>query len=269
MKNSLFLLAMVTFKGGVRDRLFAAVIALAVLLVFSLPLFGTFSMRDVAGVSVSYSLSMISAMGVLLALFLGGNLIARDIQSRAIYTVATLPISRSRYILGKYLGLALLLFCSVALLGAINYCGLLFMVSQFPPEKPIIWTHYVLCLFLDFEKLLVLSGVLVLFTTVATSTFLPMALTLAVYVVGESTEKVKFFIETVQGAQNVSPSLRAFSQIIYYVFPNFSLFDLKTQVTYGLPLNSQAVLLTQGYALGYCTVMLVLACTFFAKRDFV
>lgn len=269
MKDRSFALAMVTFKGGVRDRLLHGVFIAALLLIITTPLFSSFSMRDVPGVAASYSLSMISMIGVLLAVFLGGNLIARDIQSRSIYSVATLPISRSRYIVEKYLGLALLLCSSVAILGTLNWLGLLGISLGYPAERPISLLNYLAYLFFDAEKLLILAAVLVFFSALATSTLLPMLLTLAVYAVGESTEKVKFFIETVEGAKNVSPALRAISQVIYYLFPNLSLFDLKTQATYTLPLNPTVLLLTAMYGAGYVLVMLTLACAVFRKRDFI
>jgi len=262
-------LVLATFKGGVRDRLLHGVFIAALLLIFTTPLFSSFSMRDVAAVATTYSMSMISAIGVLLAVFLGGNLIARDIQSRSIYSVATLPISRSRYIVDKYLGLALLLAASLAILGAVNLLGLAGIALGYPPERPLSWLNYLAYLVFDCEKLLVLSSVLVFFSAFATSTLLPMLLTLAVYAVGESTEKVRFFIETVEGAKHVSPALRAFSRVVYYLFPNLSLFDLKTQVTYALPLDPQTLIYSFAYGVGYVVMMLALACTAFRKRDFV
>jgi len=269
MRVGSFSLAQVTFKGGVRDRLLHGVLVAALLLLCSTPIFSSFSMRDVAGVAVSYTLSMISVIGVILAVFLGGNLIARDIQSRTIYSVATLPLSRSRYIMGKYLGLAQLLCCSLAILGLLNALGLAAIAKGYPPDRPLQWLSYAACLAFDLEKLLILCAVLVLFSAIATSTFLPMILTLAVYAVGESTEKVKFFIETVEGAKNVTPAVRGVSRIIYYLFPNLSLFDLKNQVIYALPLDPGALLLTALYGIGYITVTLALACAVFGRRDFV
>jgi ABC-type transport system involved in multi-copper enzyme maturation permease subunit len=264
-----FSLALVTFKGGVRDRLLLGVVVVSLILFFTTPLFSSFSMRDVFGVAATYSLSLISATGVLLTIFIGGTLVARDIQSRTIYSVATLPISRSRYILEKYLGLALLLFCAFSILGIINYCGLRFMAAHYPPDKAVLWGNYLFFLLFDLEKLLILSAVLVLFSAIATSSFLPMFLTLAVYAVGMSTEKVKFFIETVKGGQEVDPLVKVVSKGAYYLFPNLYPFDLKLQMVYALPLDYSAAFLTFCYGIGYIVVMLVLACSVFAHRDFV
>ena len=269
MTNDRFHLALVTFKGGVRDRILLGVFVAAVILFFTMPLFSSFSMRDVTGVAFTYSLSVISATGVLLTILIGGTLISRDIQSRTIYAVATLPISRSRYVLEKYLGLALLIFCSLAILGALNYCGLKLMEMKYPPDKPLLWGNYFLYLFFDLEKLLVLSSVLVLFSSVATSTFLPMLLTLAVYAVGTTTEKVKYFVETVKGGENVSPIIKMIVSAAYYVFPNLQLFDLKVQTVYAMAIDPKVLAFTLFYGIGYSLIMLMLACYIFAKRDFI
>jgi ABC-type transport system involved in multi-copper enzyme maturation permease subunit len=263
-----FSLALATFKGGVRDRVLVGMFVVSVLLFFTMPMFSSFSMRDVFGMSVTYSLSVISATGVLLTVFIGGALIARDIQSRTIYAVATLPISRSRYILEKFLGLALLLLCSLGILGLLNYCGLWLMAAKYPPDKTVLWGNYVAYLLFNLERLLILAALLVLFSTVATSSFLPMFLTLVVYAVGMTTEKVKFFIETVKGGRDVSPLVKVVAKGTYYLFPNLTPFDLKLQMIYGLPLDYPALALTCCYGIGYIVVVLVLACGAFSRRDF-
>lgn len=257
-----------TFLGGLRDRVLTGVLIAALISVLGMPVFTSFSLRDVTGVALTYALSLASALGVLIVLLVGGNLLSREMQNRTIYSVATLPISRSRYLVEKFLGFALLLFAAVAVLGVFNALGVHLLATLNPPDRPISWLNYFLCLVYDFEKLMVLASVLLFFSSFATSTLLPILLTLAVFVLGISTEKVKFFIETVKGAEQVSPFIRGVSKVIYYVFPNLSLFDLKTQAVYALPLDPRMLALTTLYGIGYVMVMLVLACAVFEKRNF-
>ena len=264
-----FPIAEASFRGGIRDRLLLGLFVASLFLLLSMPLFSTFSMRDVTGVAMTYSLSVVSAIGLILTIFLGGSLVSRDIQSRTIYSVATLPISRSRYILEKYLGLAQLLFCSVAILGFLNFIGLTVLANAYPPDKQIIWGNYFLYLLFDLERLLVLSSVLILFSSVATSSFLPMILTLAVYFVGTTTEKVKYYLETFKEAETISPLVKAIVKAAYYVFPNLSFFDLKLQAIYSLPVDFSAAFAAFFYGLGYIVIMLTLASFIFRRRDLV
>ncbi|CAG1015746.1 hypothetical protein ANAEL_05349 [Anaerolineales bacterium] len=268
MMKQIALLAQVTFVGGRRDRLLVGVLLAALLGLASMPLFSSFSMRDVTGVAMTYSLSLVSVIGIIMVVFTGGSLIARDIQNRVIYGVATLPLSRTQYLLGKFCGFSLILACAVVLLGGLNMGGVWLVSLKYPPDQPLQWGTYWLSLLLEWEKLLILTAVLVLFSSIATSTFLPMLLTFAVYAVGVTTEKVKFFLETVQGEKMVSPALKALVGVIYYLFPNLTLFDITSQVVYGVSIEGGRLLMTLAYGGGYCMVMLAIACMLFSKRDF-
>ena len=260
-------IAEASFRGGMRDRLLLGLFIAALFLLLSMPLFSSFSMRDVTGVAMTYSLSVMSAIGLILTIFLGGSLVSRDIQSRTIYSVATLPVSRSRYLLEKYLGLVQLLSCSMTILGFLNFIGLSFLSRAYPPDKEIVWVNYFLCLFFELEKLLVLASVLMLFSAIATSSFLPMILTLAVYVVGTTTEKVKLYMETFKEAETLSPLVKMVVKYAYYIFPNLSHFDLKIQTVYSLPVAFSSAVAVFFYGIGYITIVICAASVIFKKRD--
>lgn len=264
-----FPLALATLKGGLRDRLLLGLFIVSLLLLGFMPLFSSFSMRDVTAVATTFSLSAVSSVGILLALLLGAALVPRDIQSRTIFGIASLPVSRTRYLLEKYLGLALLLAVSLVMLGFLNGLGIKAMAAHYPPDRPLLWENYLVYLFFDLEKLLVLSSVLVFFSAVATSAFLPLVLSLAVYAVGMTTEKVKLFLESPSAPPDISPALKWLVQIVYYLVPNFSAFDFKVQMIYSLPVDPKLLLSSFLYGAGYITVMLVLAAVAFSRRDFV
>ncbi|WP_162604959.1 ABC transporter permease [Geomonas terrae] len=264
-----FPIAAATFKGGMRDKFLLGLGIVSLLLVCTMPVFGSFSMRDVTGAATTYGLSLVSAFGVLLVIFIGGTLIPRDIQSRSIYSAVTLPVSRTRYLLEKYLGLAQLLGYSMAALGVVNLGALALMASMYPPDKPLAWGNYLVYLFFDLEKLLVLAAVLIFFASIATSAFLPQVLTVAVYAIGLTTEKVKLYVESAEGAKHISPALKVVVQWLYYICPNLSPFDFKVQMIYALPVDPKIMLLALLYGTGYIVVMLVLASFAFSRRDFV
>ena len=50
-------------------------------------------------------LAAASLMGVLIAVFIGIGLVAKEVERRSIYSLLSKPITRSQFILGKYLGL--------------------------------------------------------------------------------------------------------------------------------------------------------------------
>ena len=57
---------------------------------------------------LSYSLSLTAGFLSLLTIFISISTITRDIKRKEIFTIATKPITRGNYLLGKFLGMALL-----------------------------------------------------------------------------------------------------------------------------------------------------------------
>jgi hypothetical protein len=60
----------------------------------------------------------------------------------------------------------------------------------------------------------------------------------------------------------------ALGAAVYWLLPNFSAFDLKTEMVYGLPMSAKALLLTQVYGVAYLGVLLLLATVAFSRREF-
>jgi hypothetical protein len=69
---------------------------------------------------LSYSLSFTAGFLALLTIFVSIATITRDIKRKEIFTIATKPVSRGQYMIGKFLGMALLNFaCLLITAGAI------------------------------------------------------------------------------------------------------------------------------------------------------
>ena len=257
----------VTFLGGVRDRTLFGIFILGLLLLTTIPVFSYFSMRQTTEVAAGYALSVISLLGLLLTIFMGGNLISRDIDRKGIHTVVTLPISRSQYLVGKFIGLALLLLVSLAILYVLAAIAVFLTSLQYPPFRPLHWKIYLLVGVFEYVMLLVISAVLVLLNSFATSTFLPMALTLTVYCIGQSTTLVKDYLATGTNAQEIAPVIGFVAKASYYIFPNLSAFDIRNAFVYSLPVHLPYLMMVLLYGLFYMSVMIFMATFFFGRRD--
>ena len=257
----------VTFLGGVRDRTLFGIFILGLLLLLTVPVFSFFSMRQTTEVAAGYALSVASLIGLLLTVFMGGNLISRDIDRRGIHTVVSLPISRSQYMVGKFIGLALLLLISLLILYCLAGIAILLISLQYPPSRPLPWQTYFLVMLFEYVMLLVISGISVLFNSFATSTFLPMALTLTVYCIGQSTALVKDYLDKAPEAKEISSLVAFMARGSYYLFPNLSAFDIKNGFVYSLSLNLRYLTMVLVYGLFYLVVVMFMATYFFEKRD--
>ena len=88
-------------------------------------------------------------------------------------------------------------------------------------------------------------------------------LTLGLWVIGSFNTDLRNFQQVVD-----SRAAALMARWIYYLLPNFSAFDVKTQVVHGLPVPWSYVGLTTLYGVTYITLLLVAAAVVFSKRDF-
>jgi ABC-type transport system involved in multi-copper enzyme maturation permease subunit len=268
MGKQLWAFVGIALKSGVRDRVLHAILTVGLLLLLSTPVVAVFSMRQVVALAVSYSLSVIGLLGLLLTLVLSMAVVARDMERGSICTVCSLPLSRSVYLVGRFLGFAALLLLALCILGLFASTALYFLASHYPATPSFSWGHFLLALWFQYWILLIVGGVTLLFSIFATSTFLPLALSVGIYFASFSTEAVKFYVETGTGTVRLAPIVKWLAQFVYWVLPNFAAFDLKMQAIYHLPLAVKPLLLTQAYGIGYLGVLLVIATMAFRRREF-
>jgi len=261
----MFNLALVTLKGVFRDRTFYGICVVAGLFL-CLPLVSSLSMRQVEALSVNLSLSLISLILLLLALFLGGVSLWRDIDRRQALTILGLPLRRSSYLLGKYCGIALFLTIVVAFLAVFAAGAIYFSVGNVPPQRPLDWNCFALAIIFDLLKYLLLVAIAFFFSAVSTSFFLPLFGTIAIFLVGSATQEAFDYIHTEAGSE--LPLLVKKAAVgVYYLLPNFTAFDLKLNAVYGIAVDGGGLLLTLGYFVLYMAIVLMAATFAFNRRE--
>jgi Cu-processing system permease protein len=255
----------VTLKGIFRDRVFQGILTSA-LLFLAIPSVATLSMRQVTELSITLSLSLVSFLLLLLSVFLGGTSLWKDIERRYTFSVLSLPLTRSAYLMGRFAGIALFLLLSAAVLGAASLLVILFVSAGYPPERPVAWGAIVAAIGFDALKYIFLTAFAVLFSSVSTSFFLPIFGTIATFLVGGATQQVYDYVHS-PAAQNLAPLVRQGASGLYYLLPNFSAFDLKVNAIYALAPNYGGLALTVGYWLIYTAFVLVAAAAIFSRRE--
>lgn len=269
--KSLFALATITFKEGIRNRsLFG--IALLALFLFGLNVtVAGFFMRDIGKVTVDMNLSALALAGLLLVFFVGINLIAKDIDRKTIHLVLSKPISRAQYIWGKYLGIQL--FVTVSLLLLVLFSSLTVgLVRQLYPDYFVgfSWLIFFQACFFVLVKFWVLTAVVVFFSSITTSSLITLIFSLGSYIAGVTIEEVVFYLKTEMAAQEkiISESLRMVIDVISYLVPNFSVFDFTLEAAHGLVIAPDRLLLSLAYAVIYIVIMLSAAASIFSRREF-
>lgn len=268
--RALWPLAVITYKEGIRNRAMYGIFLLALLLFAANFLICGMIMQEVGKVAVDVALSAVSFSGLLLVLFVGINLLAKDLDRRTIYMVLARPISRGQYIWGKFFGMAMLIISAVGCLGG---CALLSIASvrwAFPGYFPrFALGPVVLALLLIALMLILLSAVSFLFASFTTSSFVTLILTIISYFIGHGVATIKALVEAPETVGiEVSTATVRLVKGAYYMFPNFSLFDIKIQAAHNLPVSGTYVAGTLAYGLIYSALVVTLAGLIFSRREF-
>lgn len=267
--NTILAIAVITIKEGLRRRLLYGVTVASVLLILLAVLISGLFMRDIQKVLLDICLSAISVGGLLIPFFLVIDLLAGDIEDRTIYTLLARNITRSGYIIGKFLGLALLTGIVITILFIATLLAIWCATLIYPAHN---YTHLTLApifisTLMTFLGILVLNSTVFLWCCVTTSSFLATLLTLSTYVIGHTAEDMVRFMELKIQGVDISPAVQITVKGILFIFPNLAAFDLKQKAAYGLPIPFSETSFLCLYGLSYISIMLFLAIFFFKRRD--
>lgn len=256
----------ITLKGIFRDRVFQGIMALAALFLF-IPSAASLSMRQVTELSITLSLSLISFILLLLSVFLGATSLWKDMERRYTFSILSLPIRRSSYLLGRFFGLALFLLLTSAVLGTAACLAIKVVSGMYPPERPIVWSWLVLAIVFATLKYILLVGVALLLSTVSTSFFLPIFGTICAFLASGVTQQVYEYVNSPAAVQTVSPFSKSVATLLYYLLPNLSGFDLKVNAIYAITPNLAGLGLTAAYFVAYTAILLGAAALLFNRRE--
>ena len=264
--SGIWAIGIATFKGGLRDRLIQSLLVAGLFFLISTVVFSSFSMRQPLEVAINYSLAIVQILTILITLFLGLNLLSREIETRAGHGVLSQPLSRAQYLLGKFSGLVLLC-CVVVFFLALCAIGGVLLVKIGEQEQVICWANFGVAILGILLISLLLGAVSLLFSALATSAILPFLATIAVWFIGQSTQAVKNYLDANLADQSLTPLVKAIITCAYYFFPNLSLLDFKVYAIYSLPIPASQACYALAYGLLYTAVLLCLATRLFQARD--
>lgn len=271
MMQSVFALALITFKEGIRNRALFG-IALLALFLFGLNIsVAGFFMRDIGKVTVDMNLTALTFAGLLLVFFVGVNLMAKDIDRKTIHLVLSKPVSRTQYIWGKYLGIVLFVCVSLLLLLILSSLTILLLLSLYPNYFiGFSWSIFYTACFFILIKFCVLSAIIVFFSAITSNSLITLIFSLSSYIAGVTIEEVVFYLRTELAAQEkiVSESLKNVIDVISYLIPNFSAFDFTLEAAHGLVIAGNRLAFSFGYGVMYTVILLLLASLIFKRREF-
>lgn len=265
--NAILPLALLTLKEGLRHRMLHGIGLLALLMAIATILIPALFMYDLGKVAIDIGLSTMNVSGLLIIFFLAINIIGKDLDKKTIYMVLATPTSRAQYILGKFLGVCLLLLISFLFLSCLLWIAITMINATLPRNVTPHFSWITLCYaqtFLLLEMVLITS-IVFFFMSFSSSSYLALIFSGSTYMIGTGIESVQLAL--VAKEIKTSTGIVDLIQGIKWIFPNLSAFDLKTLAAYGLPVNEKALALTFSYWLIYTAILLSCTIFFFNKRE--
>src|SRR4051794_2503677 len=180
------------------------------MIILSASALGQLSLHEEIRMTRDVGLYGIDLFGVIIAIFVGVNLLYKELDLKTVYTILPKPLRRWEFVLGKWLGMLLTLAVQMAVMGVV-LVGVL-AVQGAPADVP---TYK--ALWLLYLNVMVVTLVAVLFSSFS-SPFLSGFFSLGFFVVGRSVPDIRAL------AEKSAPAVRAALDAGALVVPNLHLF---------------------------------------------
>jgi ABC-type transport system involved in multi-copper enzyme maturation permease subunit len=260
--------ARAVFKESVRDRVLYNLVGFAILLIGASYLIGQLTAGQDVKIIKDLGLAAMSVFGLFIAIFIGIGLVSKEVEKRSVYSLLAKPIRRSELVVGKYVGLVLTVFVNLAVMAVVVYLVLAYMDWKEIPEAKRAWEapatdpRMLIAMFLIFVELMLVIAIALFFSTFS-SPMLAAAFTFGLFVAGQFSADLKNLEMAVE-----SKTATTIARGLYYVLPNFAVFDMKSPVVHGQPLVGALIASSVVYAVLYITALVLFAVLIFSRRDF-
>jgi len=251
-----------TFREAVRNKILYSLLFFAVLIIVSALALGQLSLHEEIRMTRDVGLYGIDIFGVIIAVFVGVNLLYKELDLKTVYTILPKPLHRWEFVLGKWLGMLATLAVQIGVMalvlgGTLAVQGATFDVAA----AKAVWLLYV--------NVVVVTSIAVFFSAFS-SPFLSGFFSLAFFVVGRSVPDIRAIaskaggeLQTlVEAALKVLPNMHLF-------YPSGTIIGAEHVTVHQELVGISYIAWTTLYGFAYSIVVLVLAMLIFRRRDFV
>lgn len=260
--------ARAVFKESVRDRVLYNLLGFALLIIGASVLLGEMTAGQDVKIIKDLGLAAMSIFGVFIAVFIGIGLVSKEVERRSIYSLLAKPVRRSEVVVGKFAGLALTLAINLAIMAVLFYLLLGYMSWIETAEVKKAWDapaadpRMLSAVTLIYVELLLVIALALFFSTFA-SPLLSAAFTFGLFVAGHFSAMLRDF-----GSVIDSPWIARLTTALYYVLPDFDVFDVKAAVVHAQPVPLAQIVSATGYGGLYLAALLAASIAIFSARDF-
>ena len=251
----MFTIALNTIRELVRNRFFSLILFLGVIFILISFTLESLALGEIKRMLYDFGLSFIELTGLAVILFLGGGMIAREIEGRTIYLMLSKPIGRWSIIIGKFLGFA---FVMLLMVGFQTIILLIMLSLRSIPLDPLL-APAILGIILKLFSLLAL----ILFFSAFVSPMIAMFLTIASYMIGHSG-----YLLLDYARHDMSPMMGYIGKGILTFFPNLEALNLKNYVATDASIHLSDWMMGYGANFLYIIIVLTLGSLIFSRKSF-
>jgi ABC-type transport system involved in multi-copper enzyme maturation permease subunit len=206
-------------------------------------------------ITMDLGLAVINLSGILISIFLGVTLVAKEIDNKSIYSIISKPMKRYKFVLGKFLGLSIIIFVNVFLMTLIVIVN----VKLLGGSVPNVFFYATLLMFSEMMIMITVAMCFSSFTTI----ILASMFSIGIYVIAHSSSTFSTIIKKATGLKY---------GIIYLadlISPNFEVLNLKNLVTQTNPvLDGKIIVGGLFYSLMYIAFFLTITIVILSRKDF-
>lgn len=246
-----------TVREALRERLMYNLAVFAVVLIAGSLTISQLTLGEQFRIIANVGTSSTQVFGTLTSVLLGVGLVSRELDRRTCYPILARPVSRARFIVGKYLGLVAVLALNVAVMAAATAT----MLALYTGGGRFLGLAFAGAFWLLLVQFAVCAGFAVLFSAFTTAT-LATIFSLTLVAAGHVFSEIRtFWLRADQ--VGMKPLVR----VLDFVLPNMGLLDLKEALTYGDPVAAAALASRSAYGIAYAALLVGLAGVVFSRKD--
>ncbi len=226
-------IAVYTWREGIRKKTLVGFLILSLLVIFGASFMSAFLDQTTVGNAETdldlklikdICVTTISIFGMLITIFISASVVPNEVENKVIYTVLSKPVRRMQYLLGKFMGVQMIVLANLLLMAGLFFAAI--WIKQEAMPTLLLWS-----VLLTYFEFLVVSAFTFAVSCTSTSAVLPTIAGLFIYMTGNLTEYLKdvnnrsreatdFFQRFVGGA----------AEWLYNILPNLQKFSLKNYI---------------------------------------
>lgn len=249
-----WILAKNTFREIIRDRILYGLVVFALLLVGVSLALGQLSFSEQARISANFGFSGMHLSAMILSIFVGASLVAKEIEKKTVMTLLVRPMTRMQFLFGKALGLLgviLTVLTGLAFVILFIFLGL---------GLDIYWSFGVALWGVLLEAILLL-GVALLFSSFA-KPMMVVVFSLGLFLIGHWSNNLQFLAQKSDDA-----TFKAVAKFVEFGLPNLEKFNWRGLVLNDVPMSSEVLYATL-YSFAWFGICLSLTGFILRRKDF-